>query len=283
MDVSTTTKLANSMTLKNMNRGAAVLHFVLGAIIVVFFTMKDAWHNGDVPIHRVSAKRADESTRMFYEAETEEIGVLPNVALLLAICIVTSLAHVFYSMWGRYDGMTMAGTNPMRYAEYGVSATLMTLVIASFSGVRDVTGLLLLAVMTVVLMGLGAVVEKTASKGGTQSWPVLGGAWLLFAGVWAAIIYSFISTVSDSEEAPDWLPAIVFFEMGIFALFGLLSLAYVYKWNVFGNFATVEKGFLVLSFTAKAFLVLLLTSALATRPDPVEKEEGGGVAAGQRE
>ena len=244
-----------------------MLHLLLGAVIVGFFTWKDAWGNGDVPIHRVSARRANDETRMFYETETEDVGTLPNVSLLLAICVITCLAHLFYYFWGGYDVMTRAGSNPVRYAEYGLSATLMTLVIASFSGVRDVTTLLLLAVATVVMMGLGASIEKVAARGDKPSLPVLSGAWLLFAGVWAAIIYSFVSTVSDAEEAPDWLPAIVFTEMVVFALFGLLSLAYVYKWKVFNNFATVEKGYLVLSFTAKAFLVLLLTSGLATRPE----------------
>lgn len=256
--------------LRKMNLGAAVLHLILGIIIVVLFTQKNAWGAGDVPIHRVSARRADETSRMFYETETEEVGVLPNVALLLVICIVTSLAHAFYYLWGGYDRTTRNGSNPARYAEYAVSATLMTLVIASFSGVRDATSLLLLAVATVVMMGLGAAVEKTASRNQKPSWPVLGGAWLLFAGIWASIIYSFISTVSDAEDAPGWLPAIVFTEMSIFALFGLLALAYIYKWRLFGDFGNVEKGFIVLSFTAKAFLVLLLTSALATRPDAEE-------------
>ena len=264
------------MSLKSMNIGAAVLHLVLGVVIVVFFTWKGAWGNGDVPIHRVSARKADDNTRMFYETDTQQVGTLPNVSILLAICVVTCLAHVFYSLWSGYDGMTLRGTNPFRYAEYGISASLMTLVIASFSGIQDVTGLLLLVVATVVMMGLGSSVENVASQGGKPSVPVLGGAWLLFAGIWAAIIYNFISTVSDSEEAPDWLPAIIFTEMSIFALFGLLSLAYVRKWKIFSNFATVEKGFIVLSFTAKAFLVLLLTSALATRPEPKKEDDSTG-------
>jgi hypothetical protein len=89
-----------------MNAGAAVLHFILGVVIVVFFTQKDAWSNCDVPIHRVSAKQAEEGTRMFYETETEQVGTLPNVSLLLAICVVTCLAHVFYFKWGGYGKMT---------------------------------------------------------------------------------------------------------------------------------------------------------------------------------
>ena len=109
MDMSTTTKLGSMTTLKNMNALAAVLHLLLGAVIVGFFTWKDAWGNGDVPIHRVSARRANDETRMFYETETEDVGTLPNVSLLLAICVITCLAHLFYYFWGGYDVMTQIG------------------------------------------------------------------------------------------------------------------------------------------------------------------------------
>ena len=163
------------------------------------------------------------------------------------------IAHIVYSI----IPASRSGTNGLRYIEYGVTASLMTVIIASLSGVRDLTSVAGLVVMTCILMGLGSSVERSMAAShkagkpfkGWFSFPVIS-SWALFLAIWGTIIYTFLTVTSTVDGTPDWLPAIVFTEFALFAVFGVILMLY----GGGSSFAVTEKRFIGASFASTEFL-----------------------------
>ena len=243
---------------------AAGLHGVLFAVVVIWFTVNGTWAAGDVPLSRPSATGYKEGDMAFYEPSVASAGNLPGVPLLAAICCITCLAHVGYARSakqgsaGRYGAWARLGHNPVRYIEYGVTASLMVLIIASLSGVRDVGALLMLLVATMATMAFGAMGERAFALQVGQPRLAWAGGLVLQAAVWAVIAYAFFTTTSELDDEPDWLPLIFWTQLACFCVFPLIQMLYTTGSITFG---TAEKAYVLASFSAKTVLAVLLLSA----------------------
>ena len=190
----------------------------------------------------------------------------------------TALAHVFYATdgfgKGTYSNVIAAGWNPFRWIEYGISASVMSILIAYALGVRDGAQLITLALATAAMQANGFVVEGALKKA-TVNVPVIAGAtasgWLLFVALWLPILYNFITLYMDVEgkykneidpdtgkrvQIPGWVWFIIVIQMFHYFRFGLVQAKQISK-ALKGtpmDFIDVERAYIFLSFTAKLSL-----------------------------
>lgn len=93
---------------------------------------------------------------------------------------------------GGYDSVLKNGVNPIRWAEYSVSAGLMYVVIAQLCGISDVKWLSMLATSNIALQYTGYSIEKDTAEGHIQSAQreeVIG--FVTFAATWIPLFVAF--------------------------------------------------------------------------------------------
>lgn len=202
------------------------------------------------------------------DRETEDFGFpIPekvaafSVTWYSAVFILLSALDHFMVTLPRvknlYDYYLARHQNPFRWAEYSLSASLMRVMIAQLSGVTDVHLLFSIFVMAAITMLLGSVHEsinaKARADGYKQNWFAFYVSWIPHMASWA-IIYCYFFTSLRRADPPGFVYAIVFI---LFVLDGTFALLFWLQWAKIGrfkNYTTGEKGFIILSFTAKALL-----------------------------
>lgn len=189
------------------------------------------------------------STKINYDTP-KELFHLNSIILALFFFFVTILAHLFYATdafkTGLYSRELAKGWNPFRWAEYAISASTMTVILAGAAGIRDVASLSTLALATASIQGCGYLTElllkmNVIDIGGITVATATG--WALFFALWFSIIWSFSTLVhdvntlyKDMEDAqgekihvPNWVTFIILVEAIQFALFGVVQLRHIAK------------------------------------------------------
>jgi hypothetical protein len=167
-----------------------------------------------------------------------------------------------------YQKVLLSGANPVRWAEYSVSAGLMTTVISVLSGVDDIKTILALALANGAMQFTGYNVEKDTSLGRRDSANRQNAqGFIVFAAIWAAIFMGFFTNVSESEEdIGAQVYAIVIGLFLLFLCFGVLST--MYSTGRIKSFRKVEMGYIVLSLVAKTLLTNLTLFGSVFSADP---------------
>ena len=201
---------------------------------------------------------------------------------------ITALAHTFYATdgfgKGVYTRVIREGWNPYRWVEYGISASVMSVLIGYSLGVRDGMQLISLALVTAGMQANGFVVEsalrKPLNKAIAQGATVAG--WLAFAALWTPILYAFITLYMDVNakykdqvdpetgkrvQIPFWVWFIVIVQLLHYAGFGWVQFGQLSKAlrGIPQAFTDVERKYLMLSFSAKLSLALGLGYGLLYR------------------
>mgnify|MGYP005857872355 CR=1 FL=1 len=147
--------------------------------------------------------------------------------------------------------------NPFRWAEYAVSASLMRVMIAQLCGITDIHLLFTVFALCALTMLLGGIHESVNAKaradGFKQNWYPFVVSWIAHLASWMPIVNYFFVAVKRGDP-PNFVWSIIFilfFLDGTFA--ALFSLQWCKVWK-FKDYVFGEKGFIVLSFTAKALL-----------------------------
>jgi hypothetical protein len=155
------------------------------------------------------------------------------------------------------------GSNPFRWLEYSLSASLMAVAISILVDVSDVHLWLLIFTGHAVGMGFGQLIELLPKEEHTeQSGPHHHirfqtlrhlGWWLGSLSIftpWLVLACYFFRAIS--ADVPDFVYAAFLGTFVLFCTFGLNA----YLHNVLGlyDFATAEYIYIILSFTAKTFL-----------------------------
>jgi len=172
-----------------------------------------------------------------------ELFRYPAAWFVVIFTFLTTISHVIQASlstkhWTRELLENGTGANWLRWGEYDVTASLMTVVIAQTATVHDILLLVLLVVLNVVMQLLGGLHEERhrgaqwlIHPNGTlehiptqrRQWMyhVLG--WVLFAGTWLIIFYYFFSATSIAT--PPWFVyAVVIVLFVQYALFGIAQL-----------------------------------------------------------
>lgn len=221
-------------------------------------------------------------------------GTFNALAACMSFFLVTALAHALYAWDGYIPGLSISndtgfytsavkfeGWNPYRWIEYGISASLMSAILATIQGSSEVNSILLMTGVTCAMQFGGFVVESLMRKsivdtfGGIQQTTIVGstvGSWILFAFLWFCNLYSFFSLIKDVQNKykniedpqtgkdiriPSFVYFIVIVQLLNYALFGFIQMYQIVKnWDAGSssqlvNFETIEKAYLILSYVAK--------------------------------
>jgi hypothetical protein len=233
-------RLAN---LRRWNLALTVLHGLQAALILVLA--------GDFAITITSTfPQGPPGTRL---AEPEPFVDLPigrAVAVFLALAAVD---HLLTSTVLRrlYERDLRRGINRFRWVEYSVSATLMIVLIGSYSGITDIAAVLSVIGANVGMILFGWLQERSNPPGRTSTTmlPFWFGT-LVGIAPWAAIWVN----VVGADTVPGFVYGIVIAEAIFFFSFGLnqwLQYRGVGRWR---DYAYGEKVYLVLSLVAKSVL-----------------------------
>jgi hypothetical protein len=208
--------------------------------------------------------------------------------LVITFTAVTIIAHFWYAArYERYLGMILRGLNAWRWIEYGISASVMAVILAVLSGVRLQTSVWMVFVATLVQMLQGYLIEHAISSRSVRSAqcyvPLVVG-WLLLVTVWVTIGEAWFSGLdratkeikkcknesgcntikqeTQEEATPSeslkWLIVAV---IVLFSSFGAVNLAYFINAYAYGplsaqkNFPLYEFAYICLSFISKALLI----------------------------
>ena len=286
-------------------------HLALFIAFVIWLTiaLKPAFRDADV--YRIAvaepANPSDLQTSINFPIKLQGIGSINVPALLYSFFGVTFFFHLLYATdffgAGYYSKAILQGWNPFRWLEYGISATIMILILALLSGCRDINSFLPIMVACAVTQGFGFLIEKniiqygyaksvfetmsiqkgtealetfvgsTLKSARTTVLAATGIAWpLLLIGVWVPILYTISMVIQDAngydKSVPTWVPVIVALQLFYYTCFG-----FVQSWQVdrvrkfldLPRYFTVEKLYLLLSLTAKATLGGVLAYGLLLR------------------
>jgi hypothetical protein len=196
---------------------------------------------------------------------------------------ITAFAHAFYASdgfgSGAYTKALIQGWNPYRWIEYGVSASIMSVLIGYVLNTNTLPNLFSYFFLTAGLQAFGYVVDSTIKETNINRNTIIAatiGGWLVFIALWGPMLYQFWSADNDVRNNykdiidPDTqksvrIPSFVWFiivvqliNFGSFGIIQLLQVRSVLK-GVTPNFLDVESRYLKLSFAGK----LALASGLA--------------------
>jgi hypothetical protein len=173
-----------------------------------------------------------------------------------AVAVFLGLAALDHLLTGTvarraYEGDLRRGINRFRWIEYSFSATLMIVLIASYSGITGVTALIGIAGANVAMILFGWLQERMNPPGRTST--TMLAFWfgcVAGAAPWIAIVVN----VVGADTVPGFVYGIVVAQFAFFMSFGLnqwLQYRGVGPWRDYGF---GEKAYLVLSLGAKSVL-----------------------------
>jgi Heliorhodopsin len=233
-------QLAN---LRRWNLGLTVLHTAQAALILVLAS--------DFAITVTSTyPQGPPGTRLTTPEGLFDVRIGPAIAVFL---LLAAFDHVATATFARrtYEDDLRRGINRFRWVEYSFSATLMVLLIASYSGITDIAAVVAIAGANVAMILFGWLQERMNPPGRTST--TMMPFWFgTIAGVapWVAIWVNVIG----ADTVPGFVYGIVIAELVFFFSFGLnqwLQYRGIGRWH---DYAFGEKTYLVLSLVAKSVL-----------------------------
>ena len=189
-------------------------------------------------------------TRIDTPGSLFDLPIGPAVALFLALAALDHLITATV-MRATYERDLARGINRFRWVEYSISATLMLILISSYSGITDVAALLCLVGANVGMILFGWLQETMNQPDRTTT--TMKPFWFgTLAGVlpWVAIWVNVIG----AETVPGFVFGIVVAEQIFFFSFGLNQWLQYRKVGKWADYLYGEKVYLVLSLAAKSFL-----------------------------
>ena len=205
------------------------------------------------------------------------------VHLILYFFAFTIFFHFLY--WknsgpdGWYTRFIAEGHNPVRWAEYAISAGIMTLIICFVGGnVREINGTWAVTVAITSLMIQGAIVERQLILPNpdkeTIKYATIAG-WTLLLTQWVPIAHGLFTVIRDirainpqyANRVPTWIPLFTFFQLYQFSQFGFIQLKQVRAFfkGVPIPFDLIEKEYIVNSLTTKLVLGAFVAYGLLDR------------------
>ena len=179
--------------------------------------------------------------------------------LIISFHILSFLFQLFASITDytgpicgyKYTEMVICGKNPLRFVEYGFSASIMLIAIALLNGVTDINLIASIAVLTSACQLCGLVVEYLDDM--KLKWILHFNGWLQFFCAYGIIGHAFYKSIESSETggSPVFVYVIVFALFLLYSLFGFVQFS---ELIIVLNPITKEKSYVILSLTAKLLL-----------------------------
>jgi len=189
------------------------------------------------------------------------------------------------SCFDYYTNVIALGINPLRWIEYGITASLMIVTISALSGVSNAFLLVFQAIpLNLALMWIGGNYFEQENIG--YSWPVAGKkfpkrkrvqwrfflwGFVFFLAQWAVVFAYFFTAITSADGTPAYVYVIVFglfFNFNLFALNPLLHYIRAFAW--ISDFVNYELVFLALSFISKFVLDWTMIIGSAVNPRDID-------------
>lgn len=244
-------RLAN---LRAWNIGLTILHAAQAILILILA--------GDFVIEITSNfPVGPPGTRLESPQQLFDLPIGPAVAIFLSLA---ALDHLMTATFKRktYEQDLARGINRFRWVEYSISATLMVVLISSYSGITDITAVIAIIGANVAMILFGWLQERMNPPGraSTTMMPFWFGT-LAGLAPWAAIWTNFIG----ADEVPGFVYGIIVAQQLFFFSFGLNQWLQYRKVGKWADYIYGEKVYLVLSLGAKSVLAWQIYSgSLAT-------------------
>ena len=189
-------------------------------------------------------------TRLTTPESLFDVPIGPAIAVFLLLAAFDHFATATFAR-RTYERDLAGGINRFRWVEYSFSATLMVLLIGSYSGITDITAVVAIAGANIAMILFGWLQERMNPPGRTSTTmvPFWFGS-IVGVAPWIAIGVN----VLGAAEVPTFVYGIVIAELIFFFSFGLnqwLQYRGVGRWR---SYAYGEKTYLVLSLVAKSVL-----------------------------
>lgn len=260
--------------LRKYNLILAVIHIVIAIALTIYFARirakndKVNYVNLDILTHAFNFVNPTQNQGNFFQFVSEKVASLDEkgvATLVVSFFAITAGFHLLYAFnpCNIYLDAVNRGNNYLRWIEYGISATIMIVIIALLSGVKDVGNYVLLIVSSLAIMSTGQWFETATGK---SKWlPIIVG-FVVMGGVFLTIFSSFRKRLMEAKDAgftvPTWLYAVVFVMFGFYASFGFVPIAQmIFK----RNYRRYEYTYLTLSLASKATLGLLVAFGFGQR------------------
>jgi len=229
--------------LRRWNLGLTVLHLAQAAAVLVLASDFAITVTSSFPTGPPGTEPADPEALF-------DIPIGAAVAVFLALA---ALDHLVTATIGRrtYEADLRRGINRFRWVEYSFSATLMIVLIASYSGITEITAVIGIAGANVAMILFGWLQERM-NPPDRSSTSMLAFWFGCIAGVapWIAIAVN----IFGADTVPGFVYGIFVAQLVFFSSFGLnqwLQYRGVGPWS---DYAFGEKAYLVLSLGAKSVL-----------------------------
>ncbi len=179
-----------------------------------------------------------------------DIPIGAAIAVFLALAALDHLVTATIAR-ARYEDDLRSGINRFRWVEYSFSATLMIVLIATYSGITDIAALIGIAGANVAMILFGWLQERM-NPPGRSSTTMLAFWFGCIAGIapWIAIAVNIVG----ADTVPGFVYGIFFAQLVLFTSFGLDQWLQYRRVGPWADYAFGEKGYLVLSLVAKSVL-----------------------------
>ena len=229
--------------LRKWNIGLSVLHAAQAVLILVM--------TSDFAITVTSTyPQGPPGTRLATPEGLFRVAIGPAIAVFLLLAAIDHFATGTFAR-RTYERDLGQGINRFRWVEYSLSATLMVLLIAAYSGITDIAAVIAIGGANIAMILFGWLQERMNPHGRTST--TMMPFWFgTVAGIapWVAIWVNVIG----APQVPGFVYGIVVVELVFFFSFGLnqwLQYRGIGRWR---DYAYGEKTYLVLSFAAKSLL-----------------------------
>jgi hypothetical protein len=244
----------NAARLFRWNLVLAVLHGVQFVAILLLSLAKDPLVSSPVVS---SYLRFDPATRTLVEAQRSlfDLPIGPAVALFF---LLSAIAHATVALPARgwYEAHLARGQNPARWIEYAFSSSLMIVVIASLTGIREIGTLVAIFGVNAAMILFGWSMEAANEGRARVQWLHYVFGCIAGAIPWIVIGIALLTGITEPDAAP--IPAFViaiyvslFVSFNVFAVNMVLQYGRVGPWR---DYLVGERAYMVFSLVAKSLL-----------------------------
>lgn len=243
-----------SASLFHWNLVLAGLHFAQFVAMLVISFARDPLVSAPVTSSYLAW---DPATRTLVDSQRQlfDLPIGPTVA---AFFLLSAIAHFVVAVPARawYDARLARGQNPARWIEYAFSSSLMIVVIASLSGIREVGTLIAVFGANAGMILFGWSMEAANEGRERPQWLHYIFGCLMGAVPWLVIGASLLTaaTAPDATAIPVFVIAIyvsLFISFNVFALNMVAQYARIGRWR---DYLYGERVYMILSLVAKSLL-----------------------------
>jgi hypothetical protein len=235
-------------SLKKLNIGAGVLHFV--SLVAILVLANDA----SLPVRATYLTEAPGTGNFSDPVDLFNLNIGYMVAAFMALSAFFHFFVVSPRVFPRYVDGLKRHINAYRWVEYSLSSSIMIIVIMQLNGVADYIALLAVFAVNASMILFGWLQERYTTPGDGDLLPFWFGC---IAGIvpWVAIVINVFAPKGPAETTvPGFVYGIV---VSLFILFNSFALVQWLQYRARGKWADYlygERRYIILSFVAKSLL-----------------------------